>query len=113
MGCHAAGRLEMQEADHGLGRRIRRPVADDLPDVVDADAGEAQAEEAHRQQDELDAQHLQAAQPVAPGQAEKPADQLRIGGPGVGAVQRRSHLGPTLPGRAARCTKFLSPRAGA
>ncbi len=79
----------------------RRP-----PDVVDPDAGEAQPEQAHRQQDELDAQHLQAAQTVAPGQSEQPADQLRIGRSRVCACLRRSHLGLTLRGRPAGARNF-------
>ena len=75
----------MKEADHRLGVGPLGAPRNDLADVVDADAREAQPEEAHRQEDELYSKHLHAAQAVPPREPEQPADQLRVGGPCFGA----------------------------
>jgi hypothetical protein len=58
--------------------RVERRALDLVPDVIDADAGQAQAADAHRQEDELDGQDLQAVQPVAPGEREQPPDESPV-----------------------------------
>ena len=95
-GVPVGGQAEVQEADHCLRAGLGRVVGDDLADIVDADAREAQAEQAHGQQNQLDPKNLHAPEAVPPRQPEQAADQLRIGGPGLGAHRRRSHLDLTL-----------------
>src|SRR5690606_13654817 len=50
-----------------------------VTDVVDADPGQAQAADAHREQHKLDREHAQAMAAVPPGESEHPPDQVPVG----------------------------------
>jgi len=61
-----------------------RDAGDFVADVVDADAGETETADAHREEDELDREDFDAAGAVMPRQREQPPDQLAVGGAGGG-----------------------------
>ena len=66
-----------------------------VPDIVNPQTRETEADDAHREQRKLDAEHLKAVEPVAPSQPEQPTDQHPIQGRSGGwSVGRKGHTNP-------------------
>ena len=93
---HVERRPVRRERQMELVGRERRAVHF-VPDIVNPQTRETEADDAHREQHELDPEHLEAVEPIAPSQPEQPTDQHPIEGrSGGGSVGRKGHMSPSL-----------------